>query len=103
MSDGKLKAIESITELKPGCILREKNKDGTFPPFADCVILKIENVLNVSHRIKLSRPYAYVSGAGTTSPTVLLGQETFDADFGRIQKLFVQVLTDRENSHEYVT
>jgi hypothetical protein len=57
----------------------------------------------VTHHIKLARPYAYVSGAGTTSPTVLLGHETFQLDFEELQKYYMEVVTDRENHYDFVT
>lgn len=101
MADGKLKEISSIYEIQSGCIVRMKGTE--VAPFSDCIVQKIENVLNVNHRITLSRPYAFVSGVGTTSPTVLLGQETFEVDFDRLQKYYVQVLTDRECSYDFVT
>lgn len=98
MADGKLKEIESIHEIQSGCILREKGKE--IAPFSDCVILKVDKDWN---KVKYSRPYAFVSGAGTTSPTVLLGSEIIECPFDYIQRNFVQVLTDRENSYDFVT
>jgi hypothetical protein len=104
MADGKLKEIESIHEIGSGNIIREKGK--SVAPFSDCVILQItkrENSICPGYWVKFSRPYAFVSGAGTTSPTVLLGAETIECDFERLKKLYVQVLTERDCSHDFVT
>jgi len=43
-------------------------------PFADAVILGF----NVEGVVRISRPYVYASGVGTTGPTPLLGCETYD-------------------------
>lgn len=55
--------------LHAGDVVR-MNSWGAFP---DCVILGF----NDQGDAKVSRPYAYTSSVGTTSPTVLLGTETY--------------------------
>lgn len=60
--------FEKLT-LKVGQVVR--CFDG---PFSDAVILGF----SPEGQAKVSRPYAYASGVGTTGPGVLLGSETFE-------------------------
>lgn len=59
-----------FAKLKSGDVLKVVNDGGAF---GDALVLGFSE----AGEAKLSRPYAYVSGAGTTGPTVLLGAETF--------------------------
>jgi hypothetical protein len=66
MNDGTLADI--TTELQPGTVIRQVNKDGTVPPFADHVIIKKTRMLYI-----VSRPYAFKTDEGATHT----GCETF--------------------------
>lgn len=101
MADGQLKVIANIGQIKPGSIVRPNSLE--LAPFSDCVVMKIENALNVTHHITLARPYAYVSSPDTTSPSILLGNEIFKIDFDKLNRYYVQVITSTGLRHDYVT
>lgn len=79
--------IEEAHGRKAGDVVRAGSD-----AFMDCVILGF----NEAGDAKLARPYAYVSGVGTTAPTVLTGVETFvvyAASFAESQKLYPVIET----------
>lgn len=74
--------IEEAHGRKAGDVI--KAGDGAF---MDCVVLGF----NEAGDAKLGRPYAYVSGAGTTGPTTLVGVEhvvVYAASFKESLKLY---------------
>lgn len=101
MADGKLKEIESIHQLQSGCIVREKTAGQA--PFSDSVVVQIVEYRPSNFQVKLSRPYAFVSGVGTTSPTVLLGQETITVGLYDLQRHYLEVQTERDCHHDFST
>jgi hypothetical protein len=62
----------------------------TFPAFNDAVILGFDES---GKHAKVSRPYAYVAGAGTTGASVLLGAETFEIPLAQIAEFWTLVDT----------
>jgi hypothetical protein len=56
--------------LHPGDVIRLNS----WGAFGDCVILGF----NEQGEARVSRPYAYATGIGTTGPTLLQGAETFN-------------------------
>lgn len=65
--------LEQSGYWKVGDMARNKNKDMLYP-FSDHVILGFSE----DGYAKVSRPYVYASGIGTTCPTPLLGCETYE-------------------------
>ncbi len=67
--------IKEIT-YRSGQVIRMKSEDGV--PWSDTIIL---GFCLKTKQAKLSRPYAYVNGAGTTGPSILQGVETYSIRF----------------------
>ncbi len=75
----------TAADLGPGTILRMGNafptdSGGTWisSSFSDCVVVKTRMDGHKDLWVTLARPYAFVHGTGTTSPTVLTGVEQYE-------------------------
>ncbi len=97
-TDGRLFPVEE-DDVFPGAALRMVNRDGSAAPFSDFLVLKVfpvdksgqrvheaerEVVRAVGVQVTISRPYALVSGAGTSCPSVLTGVETLTVDMATL-------------------
>ena len=86
------------SEVKPGAVLRMVGKEGQVCPFSDFLVLSVKSNGN-EIMVQMERPYAFVSGAGTTSPTLLMGSEKLEVSLKRLiekDSLFRAVMkTDR--------
>lgn len=70
---------------KAGDVLR----DPVHYAFCDFVVLGFSDDTRIENPklVKVARCYAYVSGAGTTDPTVLLGAETMTATIHWLRRM----------------
>lgn len=75
--------IKEIT-YRSGQVIRMKSEDGV--PWADTIIL---GFCPKTKQVKLSRPYAYVNGAGTTGPSILQGVETYTVPFDSLDRFMI--------------
>ena len=76
----------SSVEFNAGDIVRERNRDNAF---IDAVILGFSPPNQWGDvSAKLSRPYVYASCVGTTSPTVLMGAETYTVNVKTLVERF---------------
>lgn len=66
-------ALEASGSWQAGDVVRNKNQDMLYP-FSDHVILGFSE----DGQARVSRPYLYASGVGTTGPIPLLGCETYE-------------------------
>ncbi len=89
--------------IEKGTVLRSIESDGGQSSFSDCVILDVfyrdgrgmrvpSNDSPYKYRdpvayVKLARPYAFVSGAGTCCPSVLTGVEEVEIS---VEKLLLK-------------
>lgn len=85
--------IDNIEQITVGMIVREKDSK---EPFPDCVVVRIRHT-----SVDICRPYAIVSSANTVCPTVLLGQETFEIGFGKLQKHYVSIVTRDGKNYDF--
>jgi len=72
--------------LQAGHVIRPFNGPGE--PFMDMIVLGFSEDGNA----KVARPYCYVSGAGTTGPTVLTGHEELTVSLSKLGQLEVRPL-----------
>lgn len=103
MADGKLRDIRFTSDVPAGAVVRMK---GDTSPFADCIVLGLvpNNTGGFpSKSLKLSRPYAFVSGADTLCPTVLLGSENLTVPFDVLTLRYDVVLTDECVTYQFKT
>lgn len=56
--------------------------------FSDCVVIGIEVLNIIDKNVRLSRPYVYASGTGTTGPVPLVGNEVFEVQAKNLVKDF---------------
>lgn len=85
-TDGRLFPVTEA-DLVRGAVLRMVNtSDGSVPSFSDFVVVEVKTVKDgfSEPRVVLARPYAFVSCAETTAPTVLTGVERIEVQAGRI-------------------
>ena len=82
------KVDEKLT-LHSGDVVRMNNWD----EFSDNIILGFDEGDNTAYA-KVARPYAYVSGAGTTGPVALLGMEQYTLPVLHIRDHFKIVSND---------
>jgi len=81
-TDGRLFPVTK-EDLLPGAVLRMVTpSDGSVSSFSDFVVVGWTSSLK--NAVRLARPYAFVSGAGTTSPTVLTGVEYLEVTVERL-------------------
>ena len=63
MTDGKLRKVESVSELKPGMVLRPLDTNGYVSPFSDVVVTKVYKHAD-SMWFDVVRPYAFAHYGG---------------------------------------
>ncbi len=118
--DGRLFPVTEEDVTKGAC-LRMVNKDGSAPPFSDFLVLDVRSVDKFgvvvrpeelgavpvrNRRVTLARPYALVSGAETSCPSVLTGVERVTVDMDRLvhaDSHFRVLVTARGNVHTHAT
>jgi|HubBroStandDraft_5_1064220.scaffolds.fasta_scaffold31999_3 hypothetical protein len=79
------KKLEKPITLHAGDVVRMND----WTAFADSVILGFNE-----DTVRLSRPYVYASGVGTTGPTALLGAETYEVPASQIVQFYKVVEND---------
>lgn len=78
--------LEASGSWQAGDVARNKNKD-MLSPFSDHVILGFSE----DGQARVSRPYLYASGVGTTGPTPLLGCETYELSVNALTEYYEKI------------
>lgn len=86
--DGRTRTVtwdDFMPEKCRGTVLRMVQSDpSALPSFSDQLVVNTTTNDRGDLQVTLARPYAFVSGAGTTSPTVLTGVEQYVVPASRI-------------------
>jgi hypothetical protein len=118
--DGRLFPVKD-EDVRKGACLRMVNPDGSAPPFSDFLVVsrwpvdkhgtrlhpaELDTIPIKTTRVTIARPYAFVSGAETSCPTVLTGVETMVVDMESLTRPdshFRVLVTARGAVHTHTT
>jgi hypothetical protein len=97
--------IRSITEIQPGCIVRQGTDVLQGEIFTDCIVLGAEREYGnaTGECFKVARPYAFVTGTGTQCPTLLLGSENLVVSFENLERYYLIVVDKNDVPRTYTT
>jgi hypothetical protein len=93
MNDGSLRKIMGPLDIVPGHVIRMVHGDGTIAAFDDTVIIsRYYPNEGLDQEIKLARSYLYATLWMTSSPSFLVGTESFSCPAKQLISTYMLVL-----------